>query len=152
MRKGEMLDRMLVLCTNAHHGQFDKGGRPYILHPLRVMSFLKTDDEELQCIALGHDVIEDTKTTYKDLTEAGISQRVQDGIRALTKVPGETYEEYKERVFASKDAMTVKMCDLRHNSDIRRLKGVTEKDIARIAKYHQFYLEIQARLVDELDD
>ena len=152
MTKGEMLDRMLVLCTNAHHGQFDKGGRPYILHPLRVMSFLKTDDEELQCIALGHDVIEDTKTTYKDLTAAGISQRVQDGIRALTKVPGETYDEYKERVFASKDAMMVKMCDLRHNSDIRRLKGVTEKDIARIAKYHQFYLEIQARLVDELDE
>jgi len=152
MTKGEMLDRMLVLCTNAHHGQFDKGGRPYILHPLRVMSFLKTDDEELQCIALGHDVIEDTKTTYKDLTEAGISQRVQDGIRALTKVPGETYDEYKERVFASKDAMMVKMCDLRHNSDIRRLKGVTEKDIARIAKYHQFYLEIQARMVDRLDE
>jgi (p)ppGpp synthase/HD superfamily hydrolase len=152
MRKGEMLDKMLVICTNAHHGQYDKGGRPYILHPLRVMSFLKTDDEELQCIALGHDVIEDTKVTYKDLTEAGISQRVQDGIRALTKVPGETYDEYKERVFASKDAMTVKMCDLRHNSDIRRLKGVTEKDIARSAKYHQFYLEIAAKMVDSLDD
>ena len=152
MRKGEMLDKMLVICTNAHHGQYDKGGRPYILHPLRVMSFLKTDDEELQCIALGHDVIEDTKVTYRDLTEAGISQRVQDGIRALTKVPGETYDEYKERVFASKDAMMVKMCDLRHNSDIRRLKGVTEKDIARIAKYHQFFLEIQSKMVDELDD
>jgi len=149
MKKGEMLDRMLVLCTNAHHGQFDKGGCPYILHPLRVMSFLKTDDEELQCIALGHDVIEDTKTTYKDLREAGISERVITGIRALTKVPGETYEEYKERVFASKDAMTVKACDLRHNSDIRRLKGVTEKDIARIAKYHAFYLEIQSKLIDE---
>ena len=152
MRKGEMLDKMLVICTNAHHGQYDKGGRPYILHPLRVMSFLKTDDEELQCIALGHDVIEDTKVTYRDLTEAGISQRVQDGIRALTKVPGETYDEYKERVFASKDAMMDKMCDLRHNSDIRRLKGVTEKDIARIAKYHQFFLEIQSKMVDELDD
>lgn len=146
MKKGEMLDKMLVLCTNAHHGQFDKGGRPYILHPLRVMSFLKTDDEELQCIALGHDVIEDTKTTYADLRAAGISERVIEGIRALTKVPGETYEEYKERVFASHDAMIVKSCDLRHNSDIRRLKGVTEKDIARIAKYHTFYLEIQARL------
>lgn len=144
-----MLDKMLVLCTNAHHGQFDKGGRPYILHPLRVMSFLKTDDEELQCIALGHDVIEDTNTTYKDLREAGISERVIAGIRALTKVPGETYEEYKERVFASKDAMIVKSCDLRHNSDIRRLKGVTEKDIARIAKYHAFYLEIRSKLDDE---
>lgn len=152
MRKGEMLDKMLVICTNAHHGQYDKGGRPYILHPLRVMSFLKTDDEELQCIALGHDVIEDTKVTYAELRAAGITERVLDGIRAMTKQPGQTLEEYKEQVFASKDAMMVKMCDLRHNSDIRRLKGVTEKDIARMAKYHQFYLEIQAKMVDSLED
>jgi (p)ppGpp synthase/HD superfamily hydrolase len=149
MKKGEMLGRMLVLATNAHHGQFDRGGRPYILHPLRVMSFLKSDDEELQCIALGHDVIEDTSTTYVDLRTAGMTERVVDGIRALTKVPGETLDEYKARVFASEDAMKVKLCDLRHNTDIRRLKGVTDKDIARMAKYHQFYLEIQTRLTDK---
>ena len=145
MRRGEMLDRMLVIATNAHAGQFDRGGAPYILHPLRVMSFLKTTDEELQCIALGHDVIEDTRVTYRDLADAGISTRVMDGIRALTKVPGETLEEYKARVFANPDAMQVKLCDLRHNTEIRRLKGVTEKDIARMAKYHTFYLEIMAR-------
>ncbi len=150
MKRGEMLDKMLVIATNAHHGQFDKGGRPYILHPLRVMSFLKTDDEELQCIALGHDVIEDTAVTYKDLRDAGISDRVIEGIRVLTKVPGETYDEYKQRVFTSRDAMMVKLCDLRHNTDIRRLKGVSEKDIARMAKYHQFYMEIRAKLVDIL--
>ena len=146
MKRGEMLDRMLVIATNAHAGQFDRGGSPYILHPLRVMSFLKVDDEELQCIALGHDVIEDTKVTYKDLRDNGISERVITGIRALTKVPGETLEEYKERVFANTDAMAVKLCDLRHNTDIRRLKGVTEKDIARMAKYHTFYVELMARL------
>ena len=146
MRKGEMLGKMIVIATNAHAGQFDKGGAPYILHPLRVMSFLKTDDEELQCIAVGHDVIEDTKTTYKDLREAGISERVISGIKALTKVPGETLDEYKERVFANVDAMRVKLCDLRHNSDIRRLKGVTQKDIERMTKYHTFYLEIEMRL------
>jgi GTP diphosphokinase / guanosine-3',5'-bis(diphosphate) 3'-diphosphatase len=146
MKKGEMLDRMILLATNAHHGQLDKGGRPYILHPLRVMSFLKTDDEELQCIALGHDVIEDTNTTYQDLLDAGMSERVVEGIKALTKVPGYSYEDYKKQVFASKDAMLVKLCDLRHNTDIRRLKGVTEKDLDRIEKYHRFYVEIQARL------
>lgn len=150
MKKGEMLDKMLVIATNAHHGQFDKGGRPYILHPLRVMSYLKEDDEELQCIALGHDVIEDTKVTYKDLRDAGISERVINGIWRLTKQPGQTYDEYKEGVFSSVDAMKVKLCDLRHNTDIRRLKGVTEKDIARIAKYQTFYLEIKARL-DEIN-
>ena len=148
MKKGEMLDKMLVIATNAHHGQFDKGGRPYILHPLRVMSFLKEDDEELQCIALGHDVIEDTKVTYSDLREAGISERVIAGIRALTKQPGQTYEEYKIGVFLNKDAMKVKLCDLRHNTAIRRLKGVTEKDIERLAKYNRFYLEIQAKLAE----
>lgn len=146
MKKGQMLASMIVLATNAHSGQFDKGGRPYILHPLKVMHYLKTEDEELQCMALGHDVIEDTNTTYQDLRAAGMSERVIDGIRALTKVPGETLEEYKARIFANTDAMRVKLCDLRHNTDIRRLKGVTEKDIARMAKYHQFYLEIQDRL------
>lgn len=146
MKKGEMLGKMLCIVTNAHAGQFDRGGAPYILHPLKVMHYLKSDDEELMCMALGHDVIEDTATTYRDLREAGISERVIAGIRALTKVPGQTYEEYKEGVFASEDAMKVKMADLRHNTDIRRLKGVTEKDIARMAKYHLFYMEIKAKL------
>jgi len=146
MRKGEMLDKMLVLVTNAHAGQFDKGGHPYILHPLKVMHYLKSDDEELQCIALGHDVIEDTRVTYRDLKDAGMSVRVIDAIRALTKQPGQTFEEYKDAVFANRDAMLVKLADLRHNTDIRRLKGVTEKDIARMARYHQFHVEIKTRL------
>lgn len=143
-----MLDKMLVIATNAHSGQFDRGGNPYILHPLKVMHYLKTDDEELMCIALGHDVIEDTKVTYRDLRDAGINERVIAGIRALTKLPGQTYDEYKEGVFANVDAMRVKMADLRHNTDIRRLKGISEKDIERMVKYQKFYLELQARLND----
>ena len=141
-----MLDKMLVIATNAHAGQFDKGGAPYILHPLKVMHYLKTDDEELRCIALGHDLIEDTSVTYEDLSAAGISYRVQSAIRILTKQPGQTFEEYKKLIFTSHDAMLVKLCDLRHNSDIRRLKSVTEKDIQRIAKYQKFYLEILSNL------
>lgn len=146
MKKGEMLAKMLVIATNAHAGQFDKGGNPYILHPLKVMHYLKSDDEELMCIALGHDVIEDTPTTYRDLREAGMSERVIEGIRHLTKVPGQTYEEYQDGVFSNVDSMRVKKADLRHNSDIRRLKGVTDKDVARIAKYMKFYSQIEERL------
>lgn len=149
MKKGEMLAKMIHIATNAHDGQFDKGGVPYILHPLKVMHYLKTDDEELQCIALGHDVIEDTDVTYADLRDAGISERVIAGIAALTKLPGETLAEYKTRVFSNTDAMRVKLCDLRHNTDIRRLKGVRQKDIDRMAKYNLFYLEILAKM-DEL--
>lgn len=142
-----MLSKMLLLATTEHHDQTDKAGKPYILHCLKVMHYLRSEDEELMCIALGHDLVEDTDVTYTELFHKyKFSNRVIEGIRALTKKRGQTYDEYKEQVFASEDAMRVKMCDLRHNSDIRRLKGVTEKDIARIKKYHQFYLEIKERL------
>lgn len=146
MKKGELLGKVLVLATNAHAGQFDRGGRPYILHPLKVMHYLKSDDEELQCMALLHDVIEDTKTTWQDLRDIGCTERVLAGVKALTKMPGQSYDEYKLEVFANEDAMRVKMADLRHNTDIRRLKGVSQKDIERLAKYNQFFLELQAKL------
>lgn len=151
MKRGEMLDKMLLIATNGHHGQFDKGGNPYILHPLKVMHYLKTDDEELQCIALGHDVVEDCDVTFVDLEAVGMSKRVVDAIRVLTKQRGQTLSEYKEAVFSNVDAMRVKLCDLRHNSDIRRLKGVSEKDLARMEKYNRFYLEILQRL-DQLKE
>jgi len=134
---------MLVLATTKHDGTFDKGGLPYILHPLKVMYYLKSDDEELNCIALGHDLVEDTDVTYAGLREMGFTERVVEGIKAMTKVRGETHEEYKAKIKANSDTIKVKLADLRHNSDIRRLKGVTEKDIARITKYHAFYLELR---------
>ena len=146
MKKGELLSKMLVIATNAHAGQFDKGGNPYILHPLKVMYYLKTDDEELQCIALGHDLFEDTSVTVQDLEQSGFSARIIEAMLCLTKFPGETLNQYKDRVFSNEDAMQVKLCDLRHNSDVRRLKGVTDKDAARIAKYHLFFYEIQKKL------
>lgn len=147
LKKGEMLSKALILMVTGHTGQFDKGGKPYALHPLTVMHKLKTDDEELQCISLLHDYIEDVKgASYAELREEGMSERVIDGIRCITKIPGETYEEYQAKVFSNRDAMVVKKEDLRTNSDLRRLKGVTEKDIARTAKYMQFYAAIEGKL------
>ncbi len=146
MKKGELLSKAILIATNAHANQFDKGGNPYILHPLRVMSYLKDADEELQSIAVLHDVIEDTSITWTDLFEAGMTHRIVNALGLLTKMPGQTYEEYKAGVLSSVDAMKVKLGDLRHNTDIRRLKGVSEKDIARMAKYHMFYMEIKSSL------
>lgn len=143
----QQLSNMLVLATQRHDGQFDKGGMPYILHPLKVMHYLKTADEELQCIALGHDLVEDTFKSanegYDFLKSRGFSCRVVDGIRSLTKKPGESYEQYKTQVKINPDAVLVKMADLRHNSDIRRLKGVTLKDVERTVRYHEFYQELK---------
>jgi len=146
MNPSQILSNLLVLATNAHAGQFDKGGTPYILHPLKVMHYLKTTDVELQCIALCHDVVEDCDVTYEDLEKAGANARIKLGIRALTKIPGQTYEEYCRGVLSNKDAMLVKLQDLRHNSDLRRMKGVTEKDVQRVAKYMAFYQRIKGEL------
>lgn len=146
---GEMLCKMIRLATERHAGQFDKGGRPYILHPLTVMHRLRTDDEELQCIAVGHDLAEDTNVTARELRELGFTERVIDGIWRLTKIGDEPEAAYRERVKSNPDAVRVKMEDLRHNSDIRRLKGVTEKDVARMVRYHEFYLELKEHLVSE---
>lgn len=137
-----MLSNAILLATKAHDGQHDRGGKPYILHPLAVMSILDTTDEELQCIAVLHDVIEDTNTTYADLIEAGMSSRVIEGVRLLTKNRGQTLEEYREGVRSNPDAIRVKMADLTHNSDIKRLKSRREKDFLRVAEYQRFYWEL----------
>lgn len=145
----QMLNAAITLAAKWHDGQYDKGGEPYICHVDKVSHYVKTDDEELRCVAWLHDVIEDTKCTYQDLRDAGMSQRVIDGVKALTKERGESYEEYQQKVFANKDAIRVKMADLRHNMDIRRLKGIsTEKDVQRLVRYGKFYQDLKG-LSDE---
>jgi guanosine-3',5'-bis(diphosphate) 3'-pyrophosphohydrolase len=146
MKKGELLGRFLVLATNAHADQFDKAGQPYILHVLEVLHGVRNEDEEIQCIAVGHDLFEDTKTTVEDLIEIGATERILNGILALTKQNGESYNTYRKKVLSNRDAMIVKQSDLRHNSDITRLKGITQKDITRMGKYMAFYTEIEAKL------
>jgi (p)ppGpp synthase/HD superfamily hydrolase len=139
---------MLLLVTTRFDGVFDKSGQPYILHLLKVMHYCKTDDEELQCIALGHDFVEDIFPNdhlagYALLRREGFSERVIQGIRRMTKVEGETEEAYIAKVSESIDSITVKLADLRHNSDIRRLKGLREKDFERMQKYHRMYLKLK---------
>lgn len=146
MKKGELLSRAIFTATTQHYGQFDKGENPYVLHVLSVMNILNSDDEELNCIAVLHDVIEDTKTTLEDLTDIGFTDRIIDAVSRLTKMKGQTLDEYKSVIFDSKDAMMVKMADLIHNSDITRLKGISSKDFDRMAKYHHFYLELKQKL------
>ena len=151
-----MLSHMIVLATQRQDGQFDKGGKPYILHQLKVMHHLKTDDEQLMAIAVGHDLIEDTFGTdelsrrqgLQFLTARGFSSRITQAIDNLTKRDGESHEDYKRRVMSHPDSIKVKMADLRHNSDILRLKNkvITEKDVTRTREYHEFYLELEAAL------
>lgn len=113
------LAKAIALASEKHMGQFDKGGMPYILHPLKTMHYLKNDDLELMAIAVLHDVVEDSDVTFVD------------------------HREYVDGVKSSKDATLVKLADLRHNSDIRRLKGIIDKDVARMRKYNEMYIELK---------
>lgn len=133
---------MIMVMIKAHEGQFDKAGRPYYEHPLAVMKLLETKDEELQTIALGHDLLEDTVVTERKLRSLGFSERVIRGIVSLTKEDGESYEDYKEKVKENKDAVAVKIADLTHNMDIKRLVSVTDQDIKRQERYKSFYEEL----------
>jgi (p)ppGpp synthase/HD superfamily hydrolase len=134
----EALSLAIALASEKHKAQFDKAGMPYILHPLRVMSFLK-EDMELMTIGVLHDVVEDSDVTFEDLRMLGMTERVIKGVRAVTKMPGQTAEEYLAGIKANTDAIRVKLADLRHNMDARRLKGIGEKDRARMDEYCKMY-------------
>ena len=147
--KSSMLSSAICLAAITHSDQKDKGGAPYILHPLRVMDYLKhTGDYELMSIAVLHDVVEDagdyTDSVLSELDT--FSSRVMDAVLILTKEDGQTYEDYIAKVCSSKDAITVKMADIRHNLDVRRLKGLTERDFARVVKYQKTYKDLEAAL------
>jgi len=135
-----MLGYAISIAAKAHEGQKDKGGFAYILHPLRVMNSLNSTDKDLCSIAVMHDVVEDSDITLEDIKGYGFSIRVQTALRALTHLKGETYQEYIERCYCNSDARLVKMADLRDNSDITRLKGITSKDLNRMEKYHKAYM------------
>jgi (p)ppGpp synthase/HD superfamily hydrolase len=131
-----MLGKAIAIAAAAHADQTDSGGRPYILHALRVMTNLNTTDEELMSIAVLHDVVEDTHWTIEDLKNEGFSARVLNGVALLTHDDAEPYMDYVQRISASHDATRVKLADLKDNSDITRLRGVREKDIERMKRYH----------------
>lgn len=132
------------LVNTMFFGKFDLAGSPYINHLQKVTSKVDPMDKELQMIAYGHDLFEDTDVTISDLVELGINARVIKGISDITKWNGQCYEEYKIQVKSNPDAIKVKIADLEHNMDITRLKKpLTEKDLLRIKRYHGFWLELK---------
>lgn len=135
------LGTAVAITAEAFKSKKDKGGQPYILHCLHVMNKLKyTGDEELMCAAVMHDLVEDTDYTLDDLRKLGFSRRVVDLVNVLTHRDNEDYMTYIEKIKKhGASAVSIKLNDLRHNSDITRMKGLRDKDIARIEKYHRAY-------------
>lgn len=140
----EQLSLAISIASNIHLGQFDRGGKPYILHPLHLMQQLLFD-HELAAIAVLHDVIEDGdgEVTLDSLKASGFSSRVVDALSLLTHKPDQDYmEDYIEGICTNYDAIRVKRKDLEHNSNITRLKGVRQSDFARAEKYHKAFIRL----------
>ena len=135
------LQRAIEIATEAHKGQFDKSGKDYIGHPLRVMEMGKTEEEKI--VGVLHDVIEDTDWTFEALEEEGFSTEVICALRCVTKLSEhENYEDFIERVKNNPLAVAVKINDLSDNMDIRRLPYLSDKDIKRLKKYLKAYKKL----------
>ncbi|MCI6738400.1 MAG: HD domain-containing protein [Intestinibacter sp.] len=133
----EQLQFALELAIEKHKNQKDKSGKPYILHPLHVMETVKSDDAKI--VAILHDIIEDTDVTEKDLLNAGLSKHIVDAIVMLTRTDDIDYMDYVKKVSSNPLAKEVKLADLQHNMDLRRISTLTEKDLDRTRKYQIAY-------------
>ena len=135
------LTRAIEIATEAHKGQFDKSGKDYIGHPLRVMEMGKTEDEKI--VGVLHDVVEDSQWTFQELEAEGFSKQITDALRCLTKTSeNENYDEYIERIKKNPLAVSVKLNDLTDNMDIRRLPYLSDKDVKRLKKYLKAYKKL----------
>ena len=130
-----MLNKAIEIAAKAHAGQVDKGGNPYILHPLRVMMNYCSGDENAQICAVLHDVVEDTRITIDGLRAEGFSDEILSALDCLTKREGENYDDFISRILTNQLACKVKSGDLADNMDLTRIPNPTEKDMERIKRY-----------------
>ena len=135
------LQRAIEIATQAHQGQFDKSGKDYIGHPLRVMEMGRTEEEKIAGVL--HDVVEDSDWTFEALEAEGFSQEIIAALKCVTKLSeNENYDDFIERVKKNPLAVAVKINDLTDNMDIRRLPYLSDKDIKRLKKYLKAYKKL----------
>jgi len=128
------VEEAVEMAVQAHRGQTDKYGQPYILHVLGVAARCRSVEEKI--VAFLHDVVEDTDHTFDDLRAAGFSERIIEAIDCLTRRKGESYDAFVERIAPNPLARAVKLADLEDNMDIRRSsRPMREKDAERMEKY-----------------
>ena len=129
------LEEAIEIAAQAHRGQRDRAGAPYILHPLRMMFAVQTDAERMAAVL--HDVVEDTDWTLDALRERGFPEQVVAAVDHLTRREGESYEAFVRRAAQDPVARRVKVADLEDNMDVRRIGTVSADDVERLTKYHR---------------
>jgi hypothetical protein len=128
-----LLSRAIALAAEKHAGQFDQGGQPYILHPLRVMAMLESLEEKI--VAVLHDIVEDTDVTLVDLRCMGFTEEIVRGVESVTHIKDkEDYFDYVRRAQKNRIGAKVKAADLRDNLSVNRLT-LDGRDEARHLRY-----------------
>jgi (p)ppGpp synthase/HD superfamily hydrolase len=140
------LERAIAIAVEAHTGQFDKAGAPYVLHPVRMMFAMTHADDKI--VAVLHDVVEDAEGwTFHRLEAEGFSADVLGGLRSVTKLhPDEDYDDFIARAMANPIGCRVKLADLRDNCNLTRIKELGPNDFKRLAKYHRALGRIEAAM------
>ncbi len=145
------LERAIEIAVRAHAGQHDKAGAPYVLHPLRLMLRMLSDESRI--VAVLHDVVEDSDVTLECLRKEGFSERVLAAVGTLTKRNGEDYDAFIERVSKNPLASEVKIEDMKDNMDLSRLgRKASEKALERQAKYQKSVTKLEAAAGAVADD
>lgn len=134
------LERAIRLAVEAHAGQTDRAGAPYVLHPLRMMLRMATDAERMAAVL--HDVVEDTPWTLDGLRAEGFPADVIEAVDRLTRREDETYEAFTARAAGHPVSRRVKVADLEDNMDVRRMEAVGDGDAARLARYLRAWREL----------
>lgn len=129
----DLTKKAMLFAFEAHSGQIDKSGLPYIFHPLHVAEQMK--DETSTGVALLHDVIEDCGISREELQTVGFPEAVISAVCLLMHEKSVPYLDYIRALRIDPIAVQVKLADLKHNSDLTRLDTITEKDKIRVKKY-----------------
>lgn len=140
----DMLSKAIEIAARAHAGQRDKGGEPYILHPLRVMFSMESETERI-CAVL-HDVIEDADITLDYLRQEGFTEQVLNVLSLLTRREEESYDDFISRILVDTTACRVKLADLQDNMNLARIPHLSDADLLRAEKYRNAIKRIQQRL------
>jgi len=129
------LARAIEIAASAHRNQADKGGNPYILHPIRVMMSLDTEDEKI--VGVLHDIVEDSDVwNFERLREEGFEENILSALKSVTKLSeDEDYRQFIKRAGQNEIGRNVKIADIRDNLDVSRMGFLEEKDLLRINKY-----------------
>jgi (p)ppGpp synthase/HD superfamily hydrolase len=141
----DIIKHAQAIMKMAHNSQFDKGGTDYYLHPLRVAQEAKkmfnTEYDKFigECVALLHDVIEDSNLTADDLVNENFENAIVSRVVCMTRKDGESYMDYIKRIGEDNICRIIKMCDLKDNMDVTRLDKLKDEDLNRIKKYHKAY-------------